>query len=85
MLRRISATQGFKLVCRSDHRCQLLSQFPSKQYREENRKSKLGGCRKAGMENLDRLQQKDLDARWVKRMVPNYYGTRNNICIDGGP
>ncbi len=30
----------------------------------------------------DRLQQKDLDARWVKKNGINYYGYKNSICID---
>ena len=33
-------------------------------------------------ENPDRLQQIDLDARWVKKNGINYYGYKNSICID---
>ena len=29
-----------------------------------------------------RLQQKDLDARWVKKNDINHYGCKNSICID---
>ncbi len=32
--------------------------------------------------NPDRLQRKDLDARWVKKNGINYYGYKNSICID---
>ena len=32
--------------------------------------------------NADRLQQKDLDAHWVKKNGINYYGYKNSICID---
>ncbi len=32
--------------------------------------------------NPDQLQQKDLDARWVKKNGINYYGYKNGICID---
>ena len=28
------------------------------------------------------LQQKDLDARWVKKNYINHYGYKNSICID---
>ena len=33
-------------------------------------------------ENLDRLQQKDLDARWTIKNGIGYYGYKNSICID---
>ena len=32
--------------------------------------------------NADRLQQKDLDAHWVKKNGINYYCYKNSICID---
>jgi hypothetical protein len=31
---------------------------------------------------LLRLQQKDLDARWVKKNDINHYAYKNGICID---
>ena len=33
-------------------------------------------------ENPDRMQKKDLDARWVKKNGINYYGYKKSICID---
>jgi IS5 family transposase len=33
-------------------------------------------------ENPNRLQQRDLDARWVKKNGINHYGYKNSICID---
>ncbi|MCT4367841.1 MAG: IS5 family transposase, partial [Synechococcaceae cyanobacterium MAG-AL2] len=50
--------------------------------REENKEIKAGRLPEGWDENLDRLQQKDLDARWVKKNGANYYGHKNNICID---
>ena len=32
--------------------------------------------------NPNRLQQKDLDARWVQKNGVNHYGCKNNICIN---
>ena len=32
--------------------------------------------------NPDRLQQRDLDARRVKKNGINYYGYKNSVCID---
>jgi transposase, IS5 family len=32
--------------------------------------------------NPDRLQQRDLDARWTKRSGLSYFGYKNSICID---
>ena len=42
--------------------------------REENKEIKAGRLPKGWDENQDRLQQKDLDARWVKKNGLNYYG-----------
>jgi len=50
--------------------------------REENKEIKAGRLPKGWDENQDRLQQKDLDARWVKKNGLNYYGYKNSICID---
>ena len=33
-------------------------------------------------QNPNRLQQKDLDARWIQKNGVNHYGYKNNICID---
>ncbi len=33
-------------------------------------------------ENADRLRQKDLDARWVKKYGISHYGYKNSICVD---
>ena len=33
-------------------------------------------------ENPNRLQKKDIDARWVKKNGINHYGYKNSICID---
>jgi len=50
--------------------------------REENKEIKAGRMPDGWDENPDRLQQKDLDARWVKKNGINYYGYKNSICID---
>jgi transposase, IS5 family len=50
--------------------------------REEKSEIKAGKLPEGWGENLDRLQQKDLDARWVKKNGINYYGYKNSICID---
>ena len=36
----------------------------------------------AGNESPKRLQQKDLDKRWVKKIDINHYAYKNSICID---
>ena len=33
-------------------------------------------------ENPNRLQQKNLDARWAQKNGLNHFGYKNNICID---
>ena len=33
-------------------------------------------------QNPNRLQQKDLDARWTQKNDINHFGYKNNICID---
>jgi IS5 family transposase len=50
--------------------------------RQENKEIKAGKLPEGWGENQDRLQQKDLDARWVKKNGINYYGYKNSICID---
>ena len=50
--------------------------------REENAEIKAGRLPNGWDLNPDRLQQKDLDARWVKKNGINYYGYKNSICID---
>jgi len=50
--------------------------------REENKEIKAGRMPDGWDENPHRLQQKDLDARWVKKHGVNYYGYKNSICID---
>ena len=50
--------------------------------REENAEIKAGRLPNGWDLNPDRLQQKDLDARWVKKNCINYYGYKNSICID---
>jgi IS5 family transposase len=50
--------------------------------RDENKEIKEGRLPEGWEENPDRLRQKDLDARWVKKNGVNYYGYKNSICID---
>jgi IS5 family transposase len=50
--------------------------------REENEEIKAGRLPEGWDKNPDRLRQKDLDARWVKKNDINYYGYKNSICID---
>jgi IS5 family transposase len=50
--------------------------------REENEEIKAGRLPEGWDKNPDRLHQKDLDARWVKKNDINYYGYKNSICID---
>ena len=50
--------------------------------REENKEIKAGRLPEGWDENPDRLQQKDLDARWTKKNGISYYGYKNSICID---
>jgi transposase, IS5 family len=50
--------------------------------RVENKDIKANRLPDGWEENLNRLQQKDLDARWVKKNGINHYGYKNSICID---
>ena len=50
--------------------------------REENEEIKAGRLPEGWDKNPDRLRQKDLDARLVKKNDINYYGYKNSICID---
>jgi IS5 family transposase len=50
--------------------------------REENEEIKAGRLPEGWDKNPDRLRQKDLDARWVKKNDINYYGYKNSVCID---
>ena len=50
--------------------------------RDENKEIKVGRLPEGWDENPDRLRQKDLDARWVKKNGVNHYGYKNSICID---
>ena len=50
--------------------------------REDNKEIKENRMPKGWDENPDRLQQKDLNARKVKKDGINHYGYKNNICID---
>jgi IS5 family transposase len=49
--------------------------------REENAEIKAGRLPDGWDSNLDRLQQRNLDARWVKKNGINHYGFMNRICI----
>jgi IS5 family transposase len=50
--------------------------------REKNKEIKAGRLPEGWDKNLDRLRQKDLDARWTKKNDINYYGYKNSICTD---
>lgn len=50
--------------------------------RAENQVIKQGEVPEDWHDKPNRLQQKDLDARWVKKNGVNHYGYKNSICID---
>jgi IS5 family transposase len=50
--------------------------------RKENNDIKSGRLPDGWEENPNRLRQKDLDARWMKKNGINHYGYKNSICID---
>ena len=50
--------------------------------REENNEIKAGRLPDGWDEKPHRVQQKDLDARWVKKNGVNHYGYKNSIFID---
>ena len=60
----------------------LVSVPKQRNTREENAKIKAGRLPNGWDQNPDRLQQKNLDARWVKKNGVNHYGYKNSICID---
>jgi len=50
--------------------------------RAENAAIKQGSLPEGWEDNPNRLRQKDLDARWVKKNGTSHYGYKNSICID---
>lgn len=50
--------------------------------RGENAEIKAGRLPHCWDENQDRLRQKNLNARWIKKNSINYCGYKNSICID---
>jgi IS5 family transposase len=50
--------------------------------REENTKIKAGRLPEVWDEIADRLHQKLLDARWVKKYGLSHYGYRSSICVN---
>ena len=48
----------------------------------QNKDIKAGQLPQGWDKNPDRLQQKALDAHWVKKNGINYYDYKNSICID---
>lgn len=50
--------------------------------REENAEIKAGRLPEGWEENADRLRQKDLEARWVKKNGISHFGYKNSICVD---
>jgi transposase, IS5 family len=49
---------------------------------DETKEIKAGRLPEGWDENPNRLQQRDLDARWTKKNGISYYGYKNSICID---
>jgi IS5 family transposase len=50
--------------------------------RAENQAIKEGKLPEGWENKPERLRQKDLDARWVKKNGTSHYGYKNSICID---
>jgi IS5 family transposase len=50
--------------------------------REENAEIKAGRLPEGWVKSADRLRQKDLDTRWVKKISISHYGYKNSICVD---
>ena len=50
--------------------------------KKKTKTSKSGRLPDGWEENSNRLQQRDLDARWMKKNGINHYGYKNSICID---
>lgn len=50
--------------------------------REENNQIKNGETPKSFDENLNKKEQKDLDARWTKKNNVSYYGYKNHVKVD---
>ena len=50
--------------------------------REENKQVKTGEVPEAWKENENKLEQKDIDARWTKKNGVAYYGYKNHVKCD---
>ncbi len=50
--------------------------------REENKQIKEGEVPKEWKENKNKLEQKDVDARWTKKNGVSYYGYKNHVKCD---
>ena len=60
----------------------LVSVPKQRNSREDNKEIKANRLPDGWNESPNRLQQKDLNARWVKKNDNNHYGYKNIICID---
>lgn len=50
--------------------------------REENRQLKEGQVPESWQENPNKLRQKDIDAKWLKKNGENYFGYKNHVKVD---
>jgi IS5 family transposase len=75
-------SQGLQARCGQIIDATLVPVPKQRNTREENEEIKAGRLPEGWDINPDRLRQKDLDARWVKKNDTNYYGYKNSICID---
>ena len=75
-------SQGLQAQCGQIIDATLVPVPRQRNTREQNQEIKDGRLPAGWDENPDRLRQKDLDARWVKKHGISYYGYKNSICID---
>jgi IS5 family transposase len=50
--------------------------------REENKVLKEGGLPKGWEDNQNKLEQKDMDAKWTKKNGVTYFGYKNHVKSD---
>jgi len=53
-------------------------------FRDGNQQIKKREAPEAWTKNLNKLRQKDRDARWTKKSKMNFYGYKNHIKVDHG-
>jgi len=76
------SAQGLEASCGSMVDATIVEVPKQRNSREDNETIKKGETPKSFEKNENRKQQKDVDARWMKKNGENYYGYKNHVNAD---